>query len=167
MTSILKVDTLQTAAGAAPTAGSLGLASGSVVKVTRLQTTAETANNSQSYVTVWDASYTPILPNSRIIFHWTLRWRCSHSGGAEKRFFYLLNVNGSEAWATGYNGLYTYTGDGNWLKADYTSSYEYTNTTGSSVALQFRGKNIDSASSLVFNDDAGDASILTITELVT
>jgi len=167
MTSIIKVDQIQTPSGGTPTAGSLGLASGSVVKVTRLQTTAETANNSQSYVTVWDASYTPILPNSRIIFHWTLRWRCSHSGGAEKRFFYLLNVNGSEAWATGYNGLYTYTGDGNWLKADYTSSYEYTNTTGSSVALQFRGKNIDSASSLVFNDDAGDTSILTITELVT
>ena len=167
MTSIIKVDQIQTPSGGTPTAGSLGLASGSVVKVTRLQTTAETANNSQSYVTVWDASYTPILPNSRIIFHWTLRWRCSHSGGAEKRFFYLLNVNGSEAWATGYNGLYTYTGDGNSLKADYTRSYEYTNTTGSSVALQFRGKNIDSASSLVINDDAGDTSILTITELVT
>ena len=167
MTSIIKVDQIQTPSGGTPTAGSLGLASGSVVKVTRLQTSTETTNNSQSYVTVWDASYTPILPNSRIIFHWTLSWRCSHSGGAEKRFFYLLNVNGSEAWATGYNGLYTYTGDGNWLKADYTSSYEYTNTTGSSVALQFRGKNIDSASSLVFNDLAGDASILTITELVT
>ena len=167
MTSIIKVDQIQTPSGGTPTAGSLGLASGSVVKVTRLQTTAETVNSSQSYATVWDASYTPILPNSRIIFHWTLRWRCAHSGGAEKRFFYLLNVNGSEAWATGYNGLYTYTGDGNWLKADYTNSYEYTNTTGSSVALQFRGKNIDSASSLVFNDDAGDTSILTITELVT
>ena len=167
MTSIIKVDTLQTSSGGTPTAGSLGLASGSVVKVTRLQTTAETENSSQSYVTVWDASYTPILPNSRIIFHWTLRWRCSHSGGAEKRFFYLLNVNGSEAWATGYNGIYSYTGDGEWNKADYTSSYEYTNTTGNSVALQFRGKNIDSASNLVFNDDAGDTSVLTITELVT
>ena len=167
MTSIIKVDTLQTAAGAAPTAGSLGLASGSVVKVTRLQTSTETVNNSQSYVTVWDASYTPILPNSRIIFHWTLRWRCTHSGGAEKRFDYLLNVNGSQAYVNIYNGLYTYTGDGNWNKADYTSSYEYTNTTGNSVALQFRGKNIDSASSLVFNDEPGDIGVLTITELVT
>ena len=167
MTSIIKVDQIQTPSGGTPTAGSLGLASGSVVKVTRLQTTAETENNSQSYVTVWDASYTPILPNSRIILHWTLSWRCNHSGGAEKRFFYLLNINGSEACSRGYNGLYTYTGDGNWNKADYTSSYEYTNTTGSSVALQFRGKNIDSASSLVFNDLADDTSVLTITELVT
>jgi len=167
MTSIIKVDQIQTLAGAAPTAGSLGLASGSVVKVTRLQTSTETTNNSLSYVTVWDASYTPILPNSRIIFHWTLRWRCNQSGGAEKRFEYLLNVNGSQAYVNIFNGLYTYTGDGNWNKADYTSSYEYTNTTGNSVALQFRGKNIDTATSLVFNDDTGDIGVLTITELVT
>ena len=166
MTSIIKVDQIQLTDGTAPTAADLGFASGSVAKVTRLQTTAETINNSTSYVTVWDTSYTPVLSNSRIIFSWTLRWRCAHSGGAEKRFNYILNVNGSEAFANAWTGLYTYTGDGNWNKTDHASSIEYANTSGSSISLQFQGKNIDSATSLVFNDDAGDLGVLTITELV-
>ena len=166
MTSTIKVDTIQTAAGAVPTVGDLGFASGSVVKVTRIQTTSETSNSTQNYVTVWEPSYTPVLSNSKIIFAWTLKWICTHGSGAEKRYFYRVNIGGSEVFLNQYTGLYTYTGDGNWNKTDNASSIEYTNTNGSAITLQFQGKNVDSNSILVFNEDAGDMGVLTVIETV-
>lgn len=166
MTSIIKVDQIQLTNGNAPTAADLGFASGSVAKVTRLTDNTEVSNTTQSYATVWNTTYTPVLTNSKLLISWTLRIVAYHSSGAEKRFHYRLNLDGSQVFENTYNGIYNYNGDGNWTGFDYVSSIEHTNTTGSAITLQFQTKNEDSNSGVIFNDSAGDTSVITITELV-
>ena len=67
MTSILKVDTIQTTAGAAPTAKDLGFAAGSVIQVAHGSTSTYTSTNSTSFVaTNLSCSITPKFSNSEI-----------------------------------------------------------------------------------------------------
>lgn len=71
MTSILKVDTIQTTAGAAPTAKDLGFASGSVVQVINNKSSTYITTTSSSFVeasTDYRTTITPKYSDSKILF---------------------------------------------------------------------------------------------------
>ena len=79
MTSILKVDTIQTAAGGTPTAADLGLnVSGSVLQVVTNEAGISTFN-STSWTTVVSASITPQSTNSKVYVFVS----CPGYGGSE------------------------------------------------------------------------------------
>jgi hypothetical protein len=69
MTSILKVDTIQTAAGGTPTAADLGLnVTGGVLQVVSFNTTTQTQTTSTSYIdTAITASITPSSTSSKVL----------------------------------------------------------------------------------------------------
>ena len=69
MTSIIKVDQIQTAAGGVPTAADLGLnVSGSVLNVASVQSRSNFATSSTSWTaTGLSISYTPLYADSKLI----------------------------------------------------------------------------------------------------
>ena len=69
MTSIIKVDQIQTLAGAAPTAADLGInVTGSVLQVVEANFTSNNVTSSTSYVATYiTASITPTSSNSKIL----------------------------------------------------------------------------------------------------
>lgn len=68
MSSILKVDTIQTTAGAAPTAKDLGFAAGSVIQVANGLLATGVNNSTASYVdTGLTATITPKFASSKIL----------------------------------------------------------------------------------------------------
>lgn len=69
MTSILKVDQIQTAAGGVPTAADLGLnVSGSVLKVSSVKSQGWVSTSSTSWTaTGLSISYTPLYANSTLV----------------------------------------------------------------------------------------------------
>lgn len=69
MTSIIKVDTIQTAAGGTPTASSLGIGGvGKIGQVVQATTSTESTNTSASYAdTGLSASITPTSTSSKIL----------------------------------------------------------------------------------------------------
>lgn len=73
MSSILKVDTIQTTAGAAPTAKDLGFAAGSVIQVVFGEyytvTTTNAISTSFAPVTTAQATITPKYSDSKILIH--------------------------------------------------------------------------------------------------
>jgi len=97
MTSILKVDTLQTAAGGVPTAGDLGInTTGTVLEqvsgwcdgrtvggVTFPNVTAFQTVNTTGYVTVTgsDISYTPPAGTTTVLYHFSMNVRSAGQSG--------------------------------------------------------------------------------------
>jgi len=73
MTSTIKVDTIQTAAGAVPTIGDLSINnSGTVVQVQRASdNTPTTLTTGGGNVTVVSLNFTPLYTDSIIRFHWS------------------------------------------------------------------------------------------------
>ena len=68
MSSILKVDTIQTTAGAAPTTKDLGFAAGSVIQVVQgLGNTGRQTYSSASYQDIITVSITPKFSTSKIL----------------------------------------------------------------------------------------------------
>ena len=68
MTSIIKVDQIQTAAGATPTAGDLGIAStsGSVLQVHYLKFSTAVATNNTIY-DIFNTTFTPVSSSSTLL----------------------------------------------------------------------------------------------------
>ena len=79
MSSILKVDTIQTTAGAAPTTKDLGFAAGSVIQMVNTSFTDKTAITSQSATAITGASLaiTPKFSTSKIVVMVNLSMRIS------------------------------------------------------------------------------------------
>ena len=102
MSSILKVDTIQTTAGAAPTASSLGFSAGHVIQ-TVSATTADfiprVTTTSGSFVTTGhDLTITPTSASSKILTRFSMS--TGHSGVGQYAYFRIY---------TSHNGGY-YTG---------------------------------------------------------
>jgi len=94
MSSILKVDTIQTTAGAAPTTKDLGFAAGSVIQF--VDTSSTTQVDTSSSGTWVDASQTitiaPKFSTSKL--HMTVYAAAEHSGAANQGIGYRI-MNGS------------------------------------------------------------------------
>ena len=113
MTSIIKVDQIQNAAGGVPTAADLGLnVSGTVLQVVSNQSTANTSTTSSSMSTVVNGLITPKSASSKILVQVT-------------GTFYKSNNNGG----TSGSSHFTVTRDGlalpdySWTQAGGTAQY--------------------------------------------
>ena len=102
MSSILKVDTIQTTAGAAPTASSLGFSAGHVIQTISAATAdfiPRTVTTSGSFVTTgYDLTITPTSTSSKILGRFSLS--TGHTSAGQYSYYRIY---------TSHNGGY-YTG---------------------------------------------------------
>ena len=116
MTSILKVDQIQTTAGAAPTASDLGLnTAGSVVQVVHNTTSSEVVITSGSHVdTGLSASITPTSTSNKILVIVTVHLRLQSNSSSDSGAGWKL-LRGSTAIRTTPNNYnnYVYAGSAN------------------------------------------------------
>ena len=139
MTSIIKVDQIQTAAGGVPTAADLGLnVSGNIINISRSETSTRTDNTSSSWVSVWAPTYTPIVSNSTIIIQMKFSLRSYRNSGADGRASYKIYVNNVEKAYNGAIGTYDYGGHGIWVNQTHMENVEYDNTDGGIVTAELR-----------------------------
>ena len=121
MTSIIKVDQIQNAAGGTPTAADLGLnVSGSVLQVVQGIKTDTSATSGMSFVTLsgLSASITPTSTSSKILVTWTIWFgqtaqhnrtvgRLRRTVNGSITYPFLANQDGSRTsatWGTQYGG---------------------------------------------------------------
>lgn len=93
MSSVLKVDTIQTTAGAAPTTKDLGFASGSVVQAINNKSSTYFQSTSTSYVeasTDYRTTITPKYSDSKILFFCGLGIGAEQSGSHDAQVSYKL-----------------------------------------------------------------------------
>ena len=144
MSSILKVDTIQTTAGAAPSAIDLGLdVSGTILKMHRHSWADEhqVANNSSSYAAVTGSSFsfTPKSASSTLIIVSDLA--CRVNGQAQGMMFKHYVAGSSISHDNGYaHELYFNTNSATATTADIylrqTKSDTYSNTSSSAKTIQ-------------------------------
>lgn len=141
MTSIIKVDQIQNAAGGTPTAADLGLnVSGSVVQVQRHSFTDETIIGSTSYVSVSGSSFTftPKASSSTLIIVSDVSCRLN---GAAQGMMYKHYVAGSSiSYDAGY-GHETYLDAGTsdvYMRQTKSDSYTNTSTSPKTIELYAR-----------------------------
>jgi len=105
MTSIIKVDTIQTAAGGTPTASSLGIGgTGKIGQVVQSTSTTQTCTTSTSYTaTSFSATITPSSTSSKIFGFLQCRPYTSVAG---EELFLKITGGGTTQWegATVFNG---------------------------------------------------------------
>ena len=142
MTSIIKVDTLQTAAGGVPTAADLGLnVSGSVVQVQRHSFTNQTIMGSTSYVSVSGSSFTftPKASSSTLIIVSDVS--CRLNGTAQGMMFKHYVAGSAISNDAGY-GHETYFNSGAsddiYLRQTKSDSYSNTSTSPKTIELYAR-----------------------------
>ena len=146
MSSILKVDTIQTTAGAAPTTKDLGFAAGSVIQVVRRDPTAAAitrySGTSTSYANTGLAiSITPKYANSLVIVRGFI-----NTGAPSNAYFYLTLkrvISGGSTTDLGFTGSGTnfgvaqhgVSGGGNlWHQA----SFEYPDAPNTTSAITYQ-----------------------------
>lgn len=152
MSSILKVDTIQTTAGAAPTAIDLGLnVSGTIIKMHRHAWSNEhqVANNSTSYAAVTGSSfsYTPKSSSSTLIIVSDLS--CRLNGQAQGMMFRHYVAGSSISHHTGSDHeLYFNTGSSNdiYLRQNKSDTYSNTSSSAKTIALYVRDYNASGSS---------------------
>jgi hypothetical protein len=138
LASIIKVDTIQTAAGGTPTAADLGInTSGTVLNAAIINVTPSSSVSvtSNTYTNMFNTNYSPVSNNSTILIRLAFDLRTSRSGSNESRFFYRILLNSTEAFEVREAGAYDYGGGGIWLHTTYTSDCEFTNTTGNTLNI--------------------------------
>ena len=145
MTSIIKVDQIQTLAGAAPTAADLGInVTGSVLQVVQGSSTATQILASASFTsTAISASITPLSSSNKILVFSTIACDGSAGGGSEGVYFRLYR-NGSHVSASAgadesnrygiFIGLAGFAGDDNGLT---TLSQQHLDSPSSTSALTY------------------------------
>lgn len=155
MTSIIKVDTIQTSAGATPTASSLGIGGvgkiGQVVQATDQTATSISASAGTFYIAGASASITPTSSSSKILVQISLSAIQNASGKsitklvrtAPSTVALLSNTGGSNINGT-FGGVFL--GDGNYIHClnftfldspSTTSLCTYTTQVGSSDPITF------------------------------
>ena len=162
MTSIIKVDQIQTAAGGVPTAADLGLnVSGTVLNVYHLTTGVGVNNTSANYTTVWSIPYTPVSTNSKIIISTSLNIRTYRNGGTDSRAAYRLLIDNSEYLTHTHAGAYDYGGGGIWLSVKYVDHIQYINQTGNQITVSVQTSTNNLGPEVYFNDPAQSHIVFT------
>lgn len=132
MTSIIKVDQIQNAAGGVPTAADLGLnVSGSVLQVQNTSTAVSGATSSTTPVDLLTISFTPVASNSKLLILATHRWQ--ENTNLTNAGVKLLHDTTTVFEVNAYN---TYIGAGNTID---TNSYQgFVSSTGSTSARDIK-----------------------------
>jgi hypothetical protein len=134
MTSIIKVDTLQKANGATPTAADLGInVAGNVIHTEMFTNAQDQDVQTNSWTQVWTFSYTPKLTNSKLIFSSSLDLRGQRSSNPDARFDYRIYTGGNLQFYRANCGHYDYGNSGAWHKGNFVDNCQYINTNGSAV----------------------------------
>jgi len=99
MTSIIKVDQIQNAAGGTPTAADLGLnISGSVIQTQQFTYTGSTSWSSVGEVPILSGTVTPKLADSKFLM--TVMMRASHDNAWS--LYFVVGINGNkDLWSRG------------------------------------------------------------------
>ncbi len=124
MSSILKVDTIQTTAGAAPTAGSLGFAAGAVLQTVIADTnsTINTNNGSDTEVsTSLRASITPASTSNKVLIFLTYHV-VTNSGSTHNAVFVKRSADSGSSFSNLSNYL---SNTGNEIHRNAHSSGEF------------------------------------------
>ena len=173
MSSILKVDTIQTTAGAAPTTKDLGFAAGSVIQTQVARFSGNSANmNTSSYTSSGRSiTITPKFANSLILIRYTAT---SYVNGGVQGYltFYrngtnLYNQSGystnAAASAQGLMQIMSATGD-----AFFPSTAEFADSSHNSTsALTYTlyGKKVSGSGGVFWPPGSVDAATFTATEI--
>lgn len=172
MTSIIKVDQIQTAAGGVPTAADLGLnVSGTVVQIVTAKPTVSTSFSSGSYTdaTGFSVTITPKFSNSLIVINVSAQTEVNNTSLNAAHDYRLLRDGTTLRSARWYNYL---------NRADYSADFyppflvyhQDTPSTTSAVTYKLQGRIYNAADGGWTINDAngggGDGSygLMTITE---
>ena len=170
MTSIIKVDQIQNAAGGVPTAGDLGLnTTGTIVQVKDLFFGDETQVTTTAYtfLTGSTLSFTPKFDNSRILVDMKVFCNLYDSNGSNPGGAYQLYKDGTQVSSQPSYALYA-----NIVGATrvdvyglYSSQYAYDNTSTSEVTFALYGREYQSGSDRFGVNMGGGTSSITIFEI--
>ena len=137
MTSIIKVDTLQKANGATPTAADLGInTTGTVLQVVNSYNTSQLEVSSTTLVTLSTLSVIPVATGSRfaIQFFLSANWGATNHG-----FGAYMHRDGSEVARSGNaHSVYTNTISDNYLGGAWCSIDETGSTAGTAISFQLK-----------------------------
>ena len=171
MSSILKVDTIQNTAGAAPTASDLGLdVSGTILKMHRHTWADEhqVANNSSSYAAVTGSSFsfTPKSASSTLIIVSDLS--CRINGQAEGMMFKHYVAGSSISHDNNYaHEIYfnTNTSADIYLRQTKSDTYSNTSSSAKTIAVYARDYRADGGSDHKINLSSRFASATIVYEI--
>ena len=148
MSSIIKVDTIQTAAGGTPTAADLGLnTTGSVLnaKIVDVTPPSNISITTDTFAQLFSEDYTPVSSNSTILVRNCLHLQASRNTSNDSRFDYRVLLNDSQEFMLQEAGLYDYGGGGLWSNLTYVSDVQFTNTTGNVLNIKAQAKDANRA----------------------
>ncbi len=172
MTSIIKVDQIQTASGTTPTVKTLGINdSGGVLQIVQAIKNNETSTSSSSFVdTGLSKSITPRDSNSKILITIDMPTRSNNSGVS-------LNVQYSTNGGSSYSDVSIAGSQNNWAHAaSYTASGSTANwghvtknfihspSTGSPITYKVQYRAVGTGANCIICDSS-DAAMLTLTEI--
>jgi hypothetical protein len=167
MTSILKVDTLQTAAGGVPTAADLGLnVSGSVINVEHFTVTgSKTEATTDTYINAWTVNYTPVSSNSAVYYNYSVSNRIYNNSGPDGRASIRVVVDGNTVADLYFIGVYDYGNSGPWLHVYQNVQAKAVNNDGSTMTAHYQMAT-SGATGISFNEsNSNSTSYLTVTEI--
>lgn len=170
MTSIIKVDTIQTAAGGTPTASSLGIGGvGKIGQVVQTKVTTQTTNSSSSYADVsgFTFNFTPTATTSNVLISCSLSGAVDNHSTAETACVWKLVRDGTDLQEMVLTSNY-----GNWIQINCPFIfYDTAISTTSQVTYKFQAKQILGGAAIKFNTgystaNSYQASFLTAMEVL-
>jgi hypothetical protein len=168
MTSIIKVDQIQNAAGGVPTAGDLGFnVSGSVINVEHFTLTGNKVEvTTSTYTTAWTVNYTPVSSNSVVFYNYSVSNRIYNNNSADARASIRVLVNGNTLGAELFTvGAYDYGGSGTWIHIYQNVQAKAVNSDGSTMTADYQIR-VNGADGISINEsNSSSTSYLTITEV--
>jgi len=170
MTSIIKVDTIQTAAGGTPTASSLGISgTGKIGQVVQTTTNTKSTSNSNSFVdaTNLNASITPTSTSSKIYVAVTCAG-CRRTGGQN---YHTIDIH-RQIGGGGYSSLRRIENGLGYSGVSETVSYQCNGflldspSTTSQVDYKIMFKNETGNGEVHINNDGQELSQFTLMEVL-
>ena len=152
MASIIKVDTIQTAAGGTPTAADLGLnTTGSVVNVYRYEYEITASNGGTNTIATTSftdfrglssISYTPQSTGNKLIIDFRIPMRAfANSSQGDVSYYVRGLVNGTELIQLQFGGdNLGKLGDSIWLPQQMNFTAEYTTVSTSAITISAQGR---------------------------
>jgi len=165
MTSIIKVDTIQTAAGGTPTASSLGISgTGKIGQVVGVSTTTRHTTSSTSFTAVSDMSLsiTPTSASSKIYLTAMQTIGIPPSGGYKSRITIFrngTNINGND------NGMASIFNDTSGNVVTIPMIFLDSPATTSAITYQIYFRSPD-GTTISYNNDSGSTSTFQAMEVL-
>lgn len=157
MASIIKVDTIQTAAGGTPTAADLGLnVSGNILQIVQGEHSAEQDTGSSSFVsTGLTATITPSSTSSKILILVALAASGPYQNDAAGATAGYRIFDGTSSLIQTVHRMNDYGNNGVFSFTNHAINYLHSPSTTSPVTYRVDHKLIEGDNSRVFNDSGG------------